>query len=79
MPSATYCGRPDRSVHGRAAGVDAQAVVERGVDFLEVHRAVLGFRGRAVGRADHLAGAHAAAGQQGARHVGPVVAAGLRR
>ena len=57
--------------------VDAQVVVERGEDFLEVDRAVLGLGAQAIGRADDLAGAHAAAGQQGAGDVGPVVAAGV--
>ena len=52
-------------------------MVERGEDVLEGDRAVLGVTGRLVGRADHLAGAHAAAGQEGEIHRRPVVAAGV--
>ena len=40
-------------------------------------RAILGGVGQPVGRADDLAGPHAAAGEQGAGDVRPVVAAGV--
>src|SRR3989442_3124275 len=57
--------------------VDAHVVVERGKDFLEMHRAVVGFTTQTVGRTNHLSGLHAATGQQSARDVGPVVASGI--
>ena len=43
----------------------------------KLHRPILRLLRQAVGRADHLARAHAAAGQQGARHRRPVVAAAV--
>ena len=57
--------------------VDAEVVVERGEDFAEGDGAVDGVFAQAVRRADHLAGPHAAAGQQGAADLRPVVAAGV--
>ena len=56
--------------------VDAELVIERGEDILIVHGPILRFLAQAVGRTDHLAHPHAAAGQEGARGSGPVVAAG---
>jgi hypothetical protein len=47
-----------------AIGVDAQGVVERGKDFLEMHRAVFGFAAQSIGRANCLTGTHASARQQ---------------
>src|SRR5262249_61924823 len=44
---------------------------------LEPHRPILDVSGSLVGRADDLAGAQAAAGQQGAVDRRPVIAAGL--
>ena len=61
----------------RGVGVDAQVVVERGEHLAERHRPVDRFAAQAVGRADHLPGPHAAAGQQRAVHLRPVVAARL--
>src|SRR5262249_18582686 len=46
-------------------------------DLAEVDGALLGVFAQAVGGADGLAGAHAAAGEQGAADLRPVVAAGL--
>ena len=54
-------------------GVDAQRVIQRGEHFLEVDGPLLGFAADAVRGADHLAGPHSAAGQQGAADVRPVV------
>ena len=59
----------------RVRRVDAEVVVQRGVDFAERDRAGDRFAGDPVGRADHLARLHAAAGQQGEIHLRPVVAA----
>ena len=56
--------------------VDAELVIEGGEDVLIVHGPILRFFAQAVGRTDDLAHAHAAAGQEGARRLGPVVAAG---
>src|SRR5262245_30309706 len=57
--------------------VDAQVLVERGEDLLEVDGTLGGFFAEAVGGADDLADAHSAAGEERAAYVRPVVAAGL--
>ena len=56
--------------------VDAELVIEGGEDVLIVHGPILRFLAQAVGRTDDLAHAHAAAGQECARRLGPVVSAG---
>ena len=58
-------------------GGDAEVVVEGGHDLLEVDRSVLGMFAETIGRADDLAGPHAAAGEEGGGDGGPVVAAGV--
>ena len=58
------------------AEVEAEVVIESGPNFLEGDRAVHGVFAEAIGRADHLAGPHAAAGDESAGNLGPVVAAG---
>ena len=62
-------------VDHRVLNVDAELVIKRGEDILVVHGPILRFLAQAVGRADDLAHAHAAAGQEGARRLGPVVSA----
>ena len=54
-----------------------EKVVQRGVDFAEVDRAIGDLGAQAIGGADHLAGAEAAAGEQAAADLRPVVAAGV--
>jgi hypothetical protein len=46
---------------GGVAHVNAEAVIQRGEDFLELHGPVGHVRAVAVSGADHLAGLHAAA------------------
>src|SRR5688572_439225 len=58
------------------AQVEAEVVIERGPDFLEADGPADRVLAQAVGRADDLTGPHAAAGEQGARDLRPVVAAG---
>lgn len=58
------------------AHVDAEVVVQRGEDLLHVDRAVLGVPCIGGCRADRLTGRHAAAGQKGPHHLGPMVAPG---
>lgn len=61
----------------RVVGVDAEVVIERGEDLLEVDRSILGVFTEAIGRADDLARPHAAARHQSAAHLWPVVASRL--
>ena len=56
--------------------IDAELVIEGGEDVLIMHRPISRFFAQAVGRADDLSHTHAAAGQEGARRLGPMVSAG---
>src|SRR5260370_28593777 len=56
--------------------VDAQVTVDGGDDLAGVDGALGRIFSQAVGRADHLAGAHTAADQEAAAHRRPVRAAG---
>ena len=42
--------------------INAEVVIQRGKDLLEVHRPLAGFFAQAIRRADHLTAAHSAAG-----------------
>ena len=75
-PSTRGCGRPTGSTTSRHGRVDAEVAIERGDHVLEVDRAIGGAFAQPVGRADDLAGLHAAAGQECAADLRPVVAAG---
>src|SRR5262245_23566507 len=57
--------------------VDAQVVIKRGEYLLEMDGPLARLLAQAVGCADHPAGFHAAAGEQRAAHVRPVVAASI--
>ena len=59
-----------------AGGVDAEGVVDRRTQVGREVAARGGIGGDLVGLADHLAAAHAAAGEDGREDAGPVVAAG---
>src|SRR5437867_3535623 len=76
FPSDQFAHRFDAGVHkilrpalnvlnGCGANVDAQTVIKGGEHFLKLHWALHDFRADAVRSADHLAGAHAAPGEQG--------------
>src|SRR5579872_234540 len=69
--------RPATDVVDHRMRVDAEVVVDGGQHVAVVDRLVLRLRGRGVGRAEHLAGTHAAAGQQRSVDPRPVVAAGV--
>ena len=55
--------------------INAQIVVERGKDLLEMHRTVRGLTPKAVRSADDLPILHAAPGEQRAGNIGPVITA----
>ena len=57
--------------------IDAEAVVEGGVHLLKPHRPILDLAGDPIGRADHLPGSQAAAGEKRTGDVRPVIAAGI--
>ena len=69
--------RPAAEVELAGVEVEARFGVERGKDFLELDRAIDGVLGVLVRRADDLAGLHAAAGEDGAVRLRPVIAAVL--
>jgi len=62
-------------VQRQLAGVDPHVVIQRREDVAVVYRAVGGDFAQEVGRADDLAGCHAAAGQQATVGVGPMITA----
>lgn len=62
---------------GDLIGVDPELVVERGEDLAEVDAAVGDFATETVGGSDDVAGFHAAAGEEGAADLRPVVAAAV--
>lgn len=62
---------------GDLIGVDAELVIECGEDLAEVDTAVGDFAAEAVGGTDDVAGFHAAAGEEGAADLRPVVAAAV--
>ena len=59
---------------GRRGDIDPEVVIEGGDDFLHVDRSFFGIFAESVGRADRLAGSHAAAGEVGAADLCPVIA-----
>src|SRR4051794_15607998 len=63
--------------HSRRFGVQTDAVIERGEDIAESYGAILGGLAEAVRAADHLARFEAAAGEQSATDLRPVIATGL--
>src|SRR6267378_665152 len=67
--------RPSRRIdHRSGRGINAQVMVDRGDYVLHVHRPFLGEFAKPVGGANYLTGTHAAAGQQGAAYLRPMVA-----
>src|SRR5207302_978047 len=62
---------------GGLAYVDAEVVVKRREDIAEQHGTFGGFAAPTVRRADGLAGPHAAAGEQSASDLRPMIAAGV--
>src|SRR6266550_2271217 len=66
-----------RIVDGGLGRVEAQVVIKGGEDFLKMNRPFLGVLAQPVGGADGLTSAHAAAGQDGATHLRPMVTAGV--
>ena len=75
MRGAASNGRPYRDE--LVVGVDAEVAVDGGQQIVGVERAVAGASADLVRRADDLAGADAAAGNQDAHRARPVVAANL--
>src|SRR5207248_2838516 len=70
--------RPAAQIGDRdLAHVNAQVVIEGGEDVAELDWSIGGFSAQPIGGADHLAGLHAAAGEQSARDARPMVAAGV--
>ena len=67
--------RPAREIsHGGIVNINSQVVVKRSEDLLEMHRPVVGVAAQAVGGTNHMSGLHAAAGQQRAGDIRPVIA-----
>src|SRR5262245_11489889 len=66
---------PRQVVELRRRHVDSQPLVKRGEDFAEVNRPGARLFAPARGRTERLPHAHAAAGDEGAAHFRPVVAA----
>ena len=61
--------RPAGEIVDRREMIDAEAMVEGGVHLLKPHRPVLDLAGHPVGRADHLSGSQAAAGEERALYM----------
>ena len=74
-PRLSWRGRPSWS-RTWAGGIDAERVIDRRAEVGGIVAPGGGIGGDLVGLADHLAAAHAAAGENRREHARPVVAAG---
>ena len=70
-------GTPGEVAVRRFVRINAETVIERGVDFLEVHGTIIRFATNSIRRTNDLTSSHAAAGQQRTGNVGPMVATAI--
>src|SRR5512134_3394339 len=59
----------------RAIRINAEIVIERREDFLEMHGPIFGALGKTIRRTDHLPRAHSSTGKQSTRDLRPMIAA----